>query len=228
MTAQAYIWTSCILITNIACMYTKDLVTVPNTLWSQVIPQYELGLQMAGEEKLSLVLHLKRQVVNINHSSLTELRAQQRPQQLIEDLMSAVISIVKSPSADLSWTKGAKRLMANIDRFQELLLAKSQSESDSVTILKSVEPIINRVAPSVDELGSYPGGLAAMQLLEWAQGVVKLHSLLETRVRPLEEKMAAMSSSLAECEDKLRQHEDKMNVRTLTVSVNLTVYYSRC
>ena len=209
-------------------MYTKDLVTVPNTLWSQVIPQYELGLQMAGEEKLSLVLHLKRQVVNINHSSLTELRAQQRPQQLIEDLMSAVISIVKSPSADLSWTKGAKRLMANIDRFQELLLAKSQSESDSVTILKSVEPIINRVAPSVDELGSYPGGLAAMQLLEWAQGVVKLHSLLETRVRPLEEKMAAMSSSLAECEDKLRQHEDKMNVRTLTVSVNLTVHYSRC
>ena len=80
---------------------------------------------MACEEKLSLVLHLKRQVMNINHSSLTELRVQQRPPQIIEDLMSAVISIVKSPTADLSWTKGAKRLMANIDRFQELLLGRA-------------------------------------------------------------------------------------------------------
>ena len=105
--------------------------------------------------------------------------------------------------------------MANIDRFQELLLGSSQSESDSVTILASVDPIINRVAPSVDELGSYPGGLAATQLLEWAQGVVKLHSLLETQVRPLEEKVAAMGSSLAECEEKLRQQEDKMNVSNL-------------
>lgn len=186
-----------------------------------MIPEYELGLQMACEEKLSLVLHLKRQVMNINHSSLTELRAQQRPPQIIEDLMSAVISIVKSPAADLSWTKGAKRLMANIDRFQELLLGKSQSENDSITILTSVEPIVNRVAQSVDELGNYPGGLAATQLLEWARGLVKLHSLLETRVRPLEEKMGAMTSSLAECKERLRQQEDKMNVSQPQCTYNI-------
>ena len=168
---------------------------------------------MAGEEKLSLVLHLKRQVMNLNWSSLTELRAQQRPPQPVEDTLVAVISIIKSPSADLSWTKGAKRLMANIDRFQELLLGKSQSETDSRTILESVGSIVNRVAPSVDDLGVHPGGLAATQLLEWVQGVVRLHSLLESRVRPLEEKMAAMTASLAECEERLRVQEERMNVR---------------
>ena len=168
---------------------------------------------MAAEEKVSLVLHLKQQVMSINHASLTELRAQQRPPQQIEDLMAAVISVVKSPTADLSWTKGAKRLMANIDRFQELLLGQSQIEDNSETILESVEPITSRVALSVDELGTYPGGLAATQLLEWVQGVVKLHSILQTRVRPLEARLKTMSGSLQECEEKLRLQEDKMQVR---------------
>ena len=170
---------------------------------------------MACEEKLSLVLNLKHQVMNINHSSLTELRAQQRPPQLIEDLMVAVISVIKSPTADISWTKGAKRLMANIDRFQELLLGQSQIEDNSETILESVGPITSRVAQSVDELGTHPGGLAATQLLEWVQGVVKLHSILQTRVRPLEARLEAMSTSLKEGEEKLRQQEEKMQARVL-------------
>lgn len=184
----------------------------PCLLYMQVIPEYHLGLQMACEEKVSLVLNLKRQVMNINLSSLTELRAQQRPPQLIEDLMAAVISIVKSPTADLSWTKGAKRLMANVDRFQELLLGCSQMEDNSETILESVAPIINRIAPSVDDLGSHPGGLAATQLLKWAQSVVKLHSVLQTSVRPLEAKIKTMISSLRECEEKFKLQEDKMQV----------------
>ena len=31
-------------------------------------------------------------------------------------LYAYVVLIVKSPQADISWTKGAKRLMANLDR----------------------------------------------------------------------------------------------------------------
>lgn len=180
-----------------------------------MIPEYELGLQMAREEKLSLVLHLKRQVMNLNHSSLTELRAQQRPPQLVEDLLATVISVVKSPSADLSWTKGAKRLMANIDRFQELLLGKSHSEADSVTILKLVKPTVDRLASSVDEYESYPGGLAATQLLEWVRGVVKMHRLLENQVRPLESRMSEMTASLADWQVKLRKQGNKMEVSLL-------------
>ena len=192
----------------------------------QVIPEYQLALQMACEEKLSLMLHLKRQVMNINHASLTELRAQQRPPQQIEDLLAGIICIVKSPTADLSWTKGAKRLMANVDRFQELLLGKCQTEDNSETILSSVGPIASRVALSVDELGSHPGGLAATQLLEWVQGVVKLHSVLQTRVRPLEARLDTMSVSLHECEEKLRLQEDKMQARYSLLSGTMALRHT--
>ena len=183
---------------------------------SQVIPEYQSALQTAVQEKLSLVLYLKQQVTDINHESLTELRAQQRPPQVTEDLLAAVISIVKSPSADMSWTKGAKRLMANVERFRELLLGRSTMEDDSETIIESVNPILNRVGLSVDELGHHPGGLAATQLLGWVQGIVRLHSILQSRVRPLNLRLEGMSASLRECEEKLRLQEGKMQVRRTT------------
>ena len=184
-----------------------------------MIPECQSALQTAVQEKLSLVLHLKQQVMDINHESLTELRAQQRPPQVTEDLLAAVISIVKSPSADMSWTKGAKRLMANVERFRELLLSRSTMEDDSETIIESVNPILNRVGLSVDELSRHPGGLAATQLLGWVQGVVRLHSILQSRVRPLNLRLESMSASLRECEEKLRLQEGKMQVRKKTINV---------
>ena len=53
----------------------------------------------------------------MNHESLSELRALQRAPEEVEELLVAVIVIMKGPSADFSWTKGAKRLMANLDRY---------------------------------------------------------------------------------------------------------------
>ena len=56
-------------------------------------------------------------VLGMDEGSLAELRALQRPSPELEELLGAVIMIVKSPTAaDTSWTKGAKRLMANLDR----------------------------------------------------------------------------------------------------------------
>ena len=38
------------------------------------------------------------------------------------ELQEVVIIIIKSPSADLPWTKGAKWLMANVDRLREMMM----------------------------------------------------------------------------------------------------------
>ena len=152
-------------------------------------------------------------MTRIDHASLNQLRAQQRPVRVTEDLLAAVICIVKSPSADLSWTKGAKRLMANVDRFIELLLGRSDMEEDSETILESVSPFLNRVTPSVDDLGHQPGGLAAGQLLGWVQGIVRLHSILQSQVRPLNVRLENTSTSLTECEKKLKRQEENMQVK---------------
>ena len=55
--------------------------------------------------------------------SLQELRAMQKPIIEVEDLMAAIIMILKSPTADLTWQKGAKRQMANLERLVDFLLA---------------------------------------------------------------------------------------------------------
>ena len=159
------------------------------------------------------MLSLQDQVTHIDHTSLNQLRAQQRPVQVTETLLAAVICIVKSPSADLSWTKGAKRLMANVDRFIELLLGRSDMEENSETILESVNPFLNQVTPYVDDLCHQPGGLAAEQLLGWVQGIVRLHSILQSQVRPLNVRLESTSTSLAECEKKLKRQEENMQVR---------------
>lgn len=41
----------------------------------------------------------------------------QKPDLDIEELMASIIIILKSPNTDLTWAKGAKRQMANLDRF---------------------------------------------------------------------------------------------------------------
>ena len=46
--------------------------------------------------------------------------------------------IVKSPSADISWTKGAKRLMANVDRFREMMMEFTQNQQVNSYMLFSV------------------------------------------------------------------------------------------
>ena len=59
---------------------------------------------------------LHSMVAKLEPESLQELRGLLRPPRPVEELLAAVIIVVKSPSADTSWTKGAKRLMANLDR----------------------------------------------------------------------------------------------------------------
>lgn len=81
-----------------------------------VIPDYEHACELTVEEKEALIAELRRQVVGMDQESLMVLRALQKPPQEVEELLAAVIMIVKSPTADLSWTKGAKRLLANLDR----------------------------------------------------------------------------------------------------------------
>ncbi|CAF0776217.1 unnamed protein product [Adineta steineri] len=37
----------------------------------------------------------------------------------VEDTLAAIIMILKSPTADITWQKGAKRQLPNLDRFIE-------------------------------------------------------------------------------------------------------------
>lgn len=83
---------------------------------SQVTPDFEHAYNLAVQEKENLIGQSQQLVMSMDHQSLSELRSLQRPPPDLEELMVAVITIIKGTSADFSWTKGAKRLMANLDR----------------------------------------------------------------------------------------------------------------
>lgn len=82
----------------------------------QVTPDFEHAHQLAVQEKERVVSMSREMVQQMDQQSLAELRSLQRPPPDIEELLVAVITILKGTSADFSWTKGAKRLMANLDR----------------------------------------------------------------------------------------------------------------
>ena len=79
-------------------------------------PDFEHAYNLAVQEKEKLVAKLQQLVLSMDQQSLSELRSLQRPPSDLEELLVAVITILKGTSADFSWTKGAKRLMANLDR----------------------------------------------------------------------------------------------------------------
>lgn len=82
----------------------------------RTIPDYEHALELVREERAAIVAGLRGMVGQLELGSMQELRGVGRPPPAVEELLGAVIIVVKSPSADTSWTKGAKRLMANLDR----------------------------------------------------------------------------------------------------------------
>jgi hypothetical protein len=96
-------------------------------------------------------------------------------------------------------------------RFRELLLEFSAHEEHSETLLEVLDPMITKPSFSAESLSKHPTiGLAASQLSLWVQGVVRLHSTLQTKIRPLQLKVASMSASLKEYSDKLKKEEHKV------------------
>ncbi|KAL5499629.1 hypothetical protein EMCRGX_G011081 [Ephydatia muelleri] len=194
---------------------------------NKVVPEYEHALELASEEIRLMVGQNQDLVLGMDERSLAELRALQRPSPELEELLAAVIMIVKSPSADTSWTKGAKRLMANLDRFRELLLQSSESEENSETILCALDPLLEKLSSSEPQLREKnpEAGLAAAQLCSWVQGMIRHHTGLQTRRRPLEVTVATMKASLNEYREKLKQQENKVKViqeRLEALGVSLT------
>ena len=104
-----------------------------------MIPDYEHAYSVALQDKENLIASLHSTVASMDHENLSELRALQRAPEEVEELLVAVIIIMKGPSADFSWTKGAKRLMANLDRYTLTMFSHSLHWITSSTYFYAVE-----------------------------------------------------------------------------------------
>ena len=112
-----------------------------------MVPDFEHAYSIALQDRENLIDSLRNVVATMDHESLSELRSLQRAPDEIEELLVAVIIIMKGPSADFSWTKGAKRLMANLDRYIHTYI----HTCDSIwsTMLTHVYTLRQRIGTSV-------------------------------------------------------------------------------
>nr|XP_039248070.1 LOW QUALITY PROTEIN: dynein beta chain, ciliary-like [Styela clava] len=172
-------------------------------------PEYKHAHEKAVFKAAAIIADTKKVVKEIDSQGLQELRALQKPDNDVEDLMACIIMIVKSPNSDLTWSKGAKRQMANLDRFIDELMNFDDSPLPQST-LDALEPTLEKETFTVDNLTAKAGGNAAAgALLRWVQGVVRYHSLMITKVKPLHDKLEETSSAIVGAQHRLRQLESK-------------------
>lgn len=114
---------------------------------------------------------------------------------------------MKSPSADVTWTKGAKRQMANLDRFLEELQSFDEREMSENTIKLIQDHVVSRmIDPSLlnnHDVRHQPFYDALNTLQEWIHGVIRYHTLMNKHVKPLHLKCEEMEKEVKEADQKL-------------------------
>ena len=79
---------------------------------------------------------------------------------------------VKNPQADLTWQKGAKRQMANLERFIEELMTFDEHVLPEPTLVL-VEPYLKKPSFDPDTLAKKTNNLACASLCRWVKGVCR-------------------------------------------------------
>lgn len=118
--------------------------------------------------------------------------------------------LVKSPTADVTWQKGAKRQMANLDRFLDELQTFDEHEitENTIKLLADLDKKIIATQSSQEELNS-PYYQALNSLHQWTKGVLKYHSLMIHHVRPLHKKCEEIEKEVKEADHKLTSLDRK-------------------
>lgn len=176
----------------------------------KALPEYQTAHERAVFKAAAVVSDTKRVLKNLDALGLAELRALQKPDSEIEDLLASIIIIVKSPSSDLTWNKGAKRLMANLDRFREELSVFDEMEILEST-LEVLEPYLKKPHFNGDYLEKKTNNAAVGSLLLWVKGVFRYHRMMQSKVKPLHSKVSETSSAVEQAVGKLSSLESKLN-----------------
>ncbi|XP_069115919.1 uncharacterized protein [Argopecten irradians] len=174
----------------------------------KLLPEYQVAHERAVYKAIAIVADTKKVVQSMNAEKLAELRGMNKPIIDIEDLMTAVIMILKTPSADLTWQKGAKRQMANLERFIEELTSFDDNQLAEST-LNLVEPYLKKPSFDPDTLEKKTGNSACGSLCKWVRGVVRYHRMMISKVKPLHQKVEETTQAVDDAEHKMATLENK-------------------
>jgi dynein heavy chain len=178
----------------------------------KILPEYQTAHERNVFKTVAVVSNTKALVQNINMHSLQDLRSLQKPDVKIEEILAAIIIILKTPNADLTWQKGAKRQMANLDRFLEELQMFDEHELSEATISLLEDMVAKIDMPEMkDDVGNsnnsnaqqFPYMPALHTLYKWIKGVIKYNNLMLKRVKPLHAKVKEIDEEVKEADSKL-------------------------
>uniref|UniRef100_K1PIP3 Dynein beta chain, flagellar outer arm n=1 Tax=Magallana gigas TaxID=29159 RepID=K1PIP3_MAGGI len=174
----------------------------------KLLPEYQVAHERAVYKAIAIVADTKKVIQNMDIEKLSELRGMNKPILDIEDLMTAIIMILKSPSADLTWQKGAKRQMANLERFIEELMSFDDNQLPESTLLL-VEPYLKKPSFDPEALERKTSNSACGALCKWVIGVVRYHRMMISKVKPLHQKVEETTTAVDEAEHKMATLENK-------------------
>ncbi|XP_076457719.1 uncharacterized protein LOC143291635 isoform X3 [Babylonia areolata] len=175
----------------------------------KLLPEYQVAHERAVYKAIAIVADTKKVVKTMDREKLAELRAMSKPSMDIEDLMASIIMILKSPSADLTWQKGAKRQMANLDRFidEELMTFDDTQLPESTLVL--VEPYLKKQSFDPEDMERKTGNSACGSLCRWVRGVVRYHRMMLSKVKPLHQKVEETTQAVDNAQHKMNTLESK-------------------
>jgi dynein heavy chain len=111
----------------------------------------------------------------------------------------------------VTWQKGAKRQMANLDRFLEELENFDRIEISQETI-KTLEEMSKKIEFDDQKHDGQTWTEALDTLYNWIKGVIKYHSLMLKRVKPLKVKVEEIEHEVKEADQKLNTLNKKSEV----------------
>ncbi|CAF3502703.1 unnamed protein product [Rotaria socialis] len=168
----------------------------------RLLPEYELTQEKNLYKCLAIATDARKLIESLDMKSLQELRSITKAEQPVEDTLAAVIMILKSPTADVTWQKGAKRQMANLDRFIEEthLFDKVNLTEEQINLING---IIDRVHLEDKPLNQSSYHDAVFTLYKWVKRVLQYHTILLKKVKPLHKKCKEIEQDVLEQDQKL-------------------------
>ncbi|XP_078672103.1 uncharacterized protein LOC144911712 isoform X1 [Branchiostoma floridae x Branchiostoma belcheri] len=173
------------------------------------LPDYQVAHERAVYKAIAIVADTKKVVEAMNMDHLVALRSLHQPDPVLEDLMAAIIMLLKSPNSDLTWNKGAKRQMANLERFREELLAFDENQLPEETI-EVVEQYLKKPGFTPETMqAKADNNVAVAALCKWVKGVVRYNRLMISKVKPLHNKVEQTAAAVEMAEHRMSTLETK-------------------
>ncbi|CAF4051023.1 unnamed protein product [Adineta steineri] len=154
---------------------------------------------VTAEQQIPIATDAKKLTETLYIKLLQELRLVIKAEKSVDDTLTAIIMILESPTADITWQKGAQRQLANLDRFIE-----GTQLFDEINL---TEKHINLISAIINNFQ-----LKNTSLYKWVKRVLQYHTVLLKKARLIHQKYKEIEEDVLEQDQKLILLDNKNQI----------------